>query len=213
MAVVIINPNSTAGMTAAMLGVAKSAAPGLEFIGWTSKDGPPSIQGAEDGTVATAPLLELVQQASDSGAEGIIIGCFDDTALNEAARLARCPVIGIGQAAYHYAALRQWRFSVVTTLAVSTPILEHNISTFGLDSYLGKVRASEVPVLDIEANPTAAAHMITAEALRAEQQDRIDAVILGCAGMVQVVSKVRDALRIATIDPVVAAARCMTWLV
>lgn len=213
MAVVIINPNCTASMTEAMLHQAHRAAPGLEFEGWTSTKGPPAIQGAADGEAATPPLLELVQKATDAGAEGIIIGCFDDTALKEAAKVASCPVVGIGQAAYHLAALRQWRFSVVTTLSVSVPVLSGNIATMGLSGHVARVRASEVPVLDLDAAPEAASAIVLAEARRAVDEDGIDAVILGCAGMVHVVETVRAALEIEVIDPVVAAARSMAWLV
>lgn len=213
MACVIINPNSTETMTEAMLPVALRVAPGLQFEGWTSKDGPASIQGAADGALATPPLLELVAQASAQGAEGIIIGCFDDTGLREAAALAACPVIGIGQASYHFAALRNWRFSVVTTLSVSIPVLEDNIQGAGLGGYLGRVRASEVPVLALEDDPAAAARIVRDEALRAEAEDDIGAVILGCAGMVQVVEAVREALHVPVLDPLECAARCLRWLV
>lgn len=212
MTFVIINPNSTASMTDAMVDAATKAAPGLTFEGWTSADGPPSIQGAADGAAATPPLLELVQQASAKGAQGIIIGCFDDTALTEAAARAACPVIGLGQAAYHFAALQNWRFSVVTTLSASVPVLEQNIKGLGLAQYLGRVRASEVPVLDLEADPDQASLRVLAEAEQAQKHDEIAAVILGCAGMVQVVNTVRSRLQIHTIDPVECAARCMTWL-
>ena len=85
MGVVIINPNSTVSMTQAMLAHARKAAPHQNFEGWTSHDGPPAIQGPQDGDAATKPLLQLVDQASKSGANGIIIGCFDDTALDQAA--------------------------------------------------------------------------------------------------------------------------------
>ena len=148
MAVIIINPNSTCSMTEAMLAQARRAAPKLVFEGWTSHDAPPAIQGTADGEAARAPLLNLVRQASVQGAEGIIIGCFDDTALEEAATIANCPVIGIGQASYHYAALRNWRFSVVTTLSVSIPIIQSNIERYGLGQIVSKVRASEIPVLE-----------------------------------------------------------------
>lgn len=213
MAVVIINPNSTASMTDAMVEMARRSAPGLQFEGWTSRHGPPSIQGAEDGDVATPPLLKLVKEASDAQADGIIIGCFDDTALGHAAALADCPVVGLGQCAYHYAALRNWRFSVVTTLAVSVPILETNIYSMGLGAYVSKVRASDIPVLDLESSPERASAQIVNEALEAQANDNISALILGCAGMVQVVENVERALRIRTIDPVACAARSMTWLV
>ena len=212
MAVVIINPNSTMSMTEAMLAQARRSVPGLAFEGWTSHDGPPAIQGAADGAAASAPLLRLVAQAAAEGAEGIIIGCFDDTALEEAGRVAACPVIGIGQAAYHYAALRQWRFSVVTTLSVSVPIIEGNIARQGLAHLVARVRASEIPVLELERDPSRAGAVVAAEAGRAEREDAVSAVILGCAGMVEVVDAVRATLWTPVIDPVDCAARSMLWL-
>lgn len=212
MAIVIINPNSTEAMTVAMLEAAQSMVPSLEFEGWTSHKGPPSIQGEADGLTAAPYLLELVAKAERGGADGVIIGCFDDTALTEAAALVECPVIGIGQASYHFAALRGWRFSVVTTLSVSVPVLEANVETLGLRRWLGRVRASEVPVLELDASPDAAIPPIRAEALLAQEQDDIDAVVLGCAGMVHVTSALRHALSIPVIDPVEAAAHCMSWL-
>jgi allantoin racemase len=212
MAVIIINPNSTPSMTDAMLAQARRSAPQLAFEGWTSHDGPPAIQGEADGEAARAPLLELVKRASSQGADGIIIGCFDDTALEEAAEIADCPVIGIGQASYHYAALRNWRFSVVTTLSVSVPIIQFNIERHGFGHIVSKVRASEIPVLELEENTTLAGKVVAQEAVAAEQKDGISAIILGCAGMVEVVDAVRSQLSIAVIDPVDCAARCMLWL-
>ena len=210
MTVIVINPNSTEAMTEAMLSAARAFRPGLEFEGWTSRLGPPSIQGAEDGALATPPLLDLVRQAD--GAEGIVIGCFDDTALEEAAKIADCPVIGIGQAAFHFCALRQLRFSVVTTMAVSVPVIERNIARYGLTGHCGRVRASGVPVLDLENDPKAACAPILSEATRACQEDGIDAVVLGCAGMVHVTAALREALPVPVIDPVEAAAGCMAWM-
>ncbi len=199
-------------MTDAMLAAAKAAAPLLHFEGWTSRDGPPSIQGAEDGRAATGPLLERVVEAANAGAEGIVIGCFDDTAVAQAAALAPCAVIGIGQAAFHFCALRHWRFSVVTTLSVSVPVIEGNIASYGLARLCGRVRASEVPVLDLERSPADAAVRIFREADEAVAEDGICAVILGCGGMVHVASSLRAALPVSVIDPVEAAAACIAWL-
>lgn len=212
MAVIVINPNSTASMTKAMLTQARRSAPDLDFEGWTSTDGPEAIQGVADGEAARLPLLRLVERASSQGADGIILGCFDDTALEEAAEIADCPVIGIGQASYHYAALRNWRFSVVTTLSVSTPIIRQNIERQGLAHYMSRVRASEIAVLELEKDPNHAGSVVSNEALLAEQEDEVSAIILGCAGMVEVVDTVRKVLSIAVIDPIECAARCMHWM-
>ena len=213
MSVILINPNSTEAMTDMMVSAASKAAPDLEFAGWTSNDGPPAIQGVADGALAEGPFLKLIAKANDEQADGIIIGCFDDTALAEAARLAHCPVIGIGQAAYFYAALRHWRFSVVTTLAVSVPILEANIARYGLSGYLGRVRASEVPVLDLDREPLLAGDKVAGEAAAAQTEDDVDAIILGCGGMAQVLDKVVQSVEIPVLDPVICAARCFRWLV
>lgn len=199
-------------MTDAMLEAAKAHVPDLSFEGWTSHDGPPSIQGVADGQAAEAPLLELVEKAEEQGARGIVIGCFDDTALVRAARLASCPVVGIGQAAYHFAALKGWRFSVVTTLDVSVPIIERNIHQLGLGGHLGEVRASNVPVLALHEDQDAAEGHILREAQRAATEDGVDSIILGCAGMVNVVQAVRQSVDLPVIDPAVTAAASMRWL-
>lgn len=207
MSYVFVNPNSTEAMTATIVAAARAAAPELEVTGRTSLCGPASIQGAADGEAATPPLLEIVAELDAAGADGIAISCFDDTGLGEAARAARCPVIGIGQAAFHLAAMRSWRFSVVTTLPVSLPVIEANIARYGLAGQCAKLRASGVPVLALEADPDAALSRIVEEAQRAEAEDGADCVILGCAGMSALTARARKALGCPVIDPVEAAAR------
>lgn len=204
--IVLINPNSTMSMTEAMVRTAESAMPGVWFEGWTSHDGPPAIQGRADGDAATPPLLELVSQASEAGASAIIIGCFDDTGLAQARAMAACPVIGIGQAAYHLAALAGDRFSVVTTLGVSVPILEENVRAYGLGRHLARVRASEVPVLALEHDPERAASRVIDEILAAEREDNVQSIVLGCGGMVGIQEHARGRTRTRLIDGVRAAA-------
>ena len=210
--IVLINPNSTASMTKAMLATAKETAPGAHFEGWTSNEGPPAIQGRADGDAAAGPLLNLVTKASAMNAKAIIIGCFDDTALAEAQSTATCPVIGIGQAAYHMAALVGRRFSVVTTLAVSTPILEENIEAYGLSHHLAKVRASDVPVLDLEHDPEAAVEKVVQEILAAEREDDVGTIVLGCGGMVGVAASAAGRSKVRLIDGVRSAAHIASSL-
>ena len=204
--IILINPNSTVSMTDAMLSTARATVPSAEFEGWTSHDGPLAIQGAEDGELAEGPLLKLVAKASDQGASVIIIGCFDDTALDAARDLANCPVIGIGQAAYHLAAIAGGRFSVVTTLDISVPILEANIRSYGLAGQLGRVRASGVPVLALEREAHAATDQVVAEIGKAAREDAVQSVVLGCGGMVDIKQGSTQLSEIRLIDGVRAAA-------
>lgn len=208
--IVLINPNSTVSMTDAMLRTARLTAPGAEIEGWTSHAGPPAIQGRADGDAATPPLLDLVAKASGDGVSAIIIACFDDTALVQARETAACPVIGIGQAAYHMAAMAGDRFSVVTTMAVSIPVLEENIAAYGLAGRLGRVRASNVPVLDLEHDPLSASRRVIDEIIAAEREDDVQTVVLGCGGMIDIAEKSLERTSIRLIDGVRAAAHIAT---
>jgi len=203
--IVLINPNSTDAMTKAMVGTASKA--GVKLTGWTSNDGPAAIQGPEDGAACIPPLLTLVRKASDAGAKAIIIGCFDDTGLDAARDIASCPVIGIGQAAYHIAVLSGRKFSVVTTLEVSVPILEKNIYAYGFTSQLARVRASGIPVLDLETDPAGTADVVVDEIKRAVTEDKVDTVVLGCAGMGHIPAYVGNIGNTRLIDGVTSAAQ------
>jgi allantoin racemase len=210
--IVLINPNSTASMTQAMFATAQTACPMAHIEAWTSHDGPPAIQGPEDGEACIAPLLKLVGQASEQGARAIIIGCSDDTGLDAARAVATCPVIGIGQAAYHFACLAGARFSVVTTLAVSTPILEENILAYGLGWNLAKVRASGVPVLALETDPEASTLKVLDEIRRAQAEDDIQSVVLGCAGMSHIPALAGPEIKVRLIDGVRSAVQIANLL-
>ena len=205
--ILILNPNSTVSMTEAMLETGRRAGVGDRIEAWTSHDGPPSIQGPEDGEVCVPPLLELVKKGSAAGARVLIIGCADDTGLDAARAAASCPVLGIGQAAYHLAALAGPRFSVVTTLAVSVPVLEQNVRAYGLGGQLVAVRASGVPVLELETNPEPAAARVLEEIARAQREDDIQSVVLGCAGMSHIPALAGPEITVRLIDGVSAAVR------
>ncbi|ODM42780.1 aspartate/glutamate racemase family protein, partial [Cereibacter johrii] len=183
MRLLYINPNSSATMTEAVVEAARAAAPGHEILGWTNDEGPPAIQGPEDGAAAVAGILRLLPEARAAGAEAIVLACFDDTGLAEVRAAASCPVLGIGQAAFHLAALLGHRFSVVTTLPVSVPVIEENLRGYGLMGQCGRVRASGLAVLEVEAAAPPTLARLAAEIAVAEAEDGVTAAVLGCAGM------------------------------
>ncbi len=203
--IIIINPNSTASMTEAMVRTARETCPNSSIEGWTSHDGPPAIQGPEDGRACVPALLKLVQKASDAGAQAIVIGCFDDTGLDEAMSIADCPVIGIGQAAYHLAALAGDRFSVITTLPISAPVLEENIKAYGLGHHLGHVHSCGVPVLALETEFESSAKRVLDEIANIQAVDNVQSIVLGCAGMVHIPALAGPEIKVRLIDGVRAA--------
>ncbi|BDA83138.1 Asp/Glu/hydantoin racemase [Aureimonas sp. SA4125] len=204
-----INPNSTASMTDKIAAAARAAAaPDTEIVALTSRTGPASIQGPEDGEAAVPGLLALVAEHADA-VDGFAIACFDDTGLFEARRLTHKPVVGIGEAAFLEARTGGRRFCVVTTLSVSIPVIQENIETYGLAADCIKVRASEVPVLALEREGSAARETVAEEIAQALAEDRPDAIVLGCAGMADLAQAYAARFGLPVVDGVVAAVRLL----
>lgn len=201
-----LNPNSTAAMTDGIVAVARAALPGHDLRGWTSPGGPPAIQGPADGAMAVPFLLEGLATVAGQGAGAAVIACFDDTGLEAAKAASPIPVIGIGEAAYTTAALLGQRFSVVTTLAVSVPVIEGNLRRSGHGGACARVRASGLPVLAVDAGGPAVLQQLGAEIDRAAAQDGIGAVVLGCAGMAPMRASLQRGRSVRIIDGVRAAA-------
>lgn len=212
MRLLVINPNSTASMTEKIGAAARSAAsPGTDIVAVNPIGGPVSIEGYYDEALSVPGLLQVIQ--TSSGFDAVIIACFDDTGLDAARCLTDRPVIGIGEAAYHFASMLANKFSVVTTLARSVPALEHNLQKYGLAARCARVRSSEVAVLELEHAGSDACNRISAEIGRAVEEDRAEAIVLGCAGMADLAGRLADEHGLPVLDGVTCAVRLAEALV
>lgn len=201
MNITIINPNSTSSMTDKIALVAKMvASPDTTIFATNPKNSPASIEGYYDEALSLAPLLQIIETCPRSDA--FVIACFDDTGLDAARCITDKPVVGIGEAAYHMATLIANKFSVITTLERSVPALEHNLHKYGLASRCVRVRAAEVPVLELEDPQSDAGQRIRIEIEGALETDRAEAIVLGCAGMADLADKLSTDCGVPVLDGV-----------
>ena len=207
--IALINPNSTIEMTKSYVRAGTVClGPQMQLKGITNLDGPPSIQGAADGEIAVSGMLSLIK--ANPQMDGFIIGCFDNTGLDEARKLTDKPVIGIGQAAYHMACLTSERFTVLTTLDVSVPVIKENIEELGFSRYCDDVQASGVAVLQLEFQPEIAVPKIKKAIDNIKKQFPDTAVVLGCGGMTNIKFELLKGEKPPQlIDPVTSAIRLM----
>jgi allantoin racemase len=204
MRLLVVNPNTTASMTEKIGAAARRAAsPGTEIVAVNPSSGPASIEGYYDEALSLAGLIDRVAEHPD--AEGIVIACFDDTGLDAVRCMTTAPVIGIGEAAFHFASVLSNRFSVVTTPSRSVPAIEHNLVRYGLASRCAGVRASDVPVLDLEKGDPATRARIVAEIGAAIEIDRAEAIVLGCAGMTDLAASLAEEFGLPVLDGVACA--------
>jgi allantoin racemase len=208
MRILIINPNSTASMTAAIGHAAKqAAAPGTAIAAVNPAGGPAAIQGAEDGLAALPGLFALFEREvmQAHSCDAVIVACFDDTGLKALKARSPVPVVGIGEAGFLAAMLVAERFSVVTTLAVSLPVIEANLEAYGWRGRCAGLHASGVPVLDLEGADAKVVETVAAGIACAVAEDGCDAVVLGCAGMAELAGDMTERFGIPVIDGVAAA--------
>jgi allantoin racemase len=210
--ILVINPNTTASMTRKIGAAAAAAASAGTIVSAVNPDsGPASIEGYFDEAFAVPGLMTEIAKAPDMDA--YVVACFDDTGLDAARCITAAPVIGIGEAAFHVASLIAGKFSVVTTLSRSVPAIEHNLVKYGLSTRCARVRASEVPVLELEEPGSNARHRISDEIARALSEDHAEAVVLGCAGMTDLTDSLAKEHGVPVLDGVVCAVKLCEALV
>src|SRR6478735_4085784 len=153
MRIKVINPNTTAGMTAKIGEAAQAvASPGTEIVAVNPAAGPVSIESHYDEAVSVLGVLEEVRKGEAEGCDGYVIACFGDPGLLAAREIAGGPVVGIAEAAMHAASFIATGFSVVTTLERTRIIAEHLVRNYGMEHHCRRVRATDLPVLELE-NP------------------------------------------------------------
>ena len=214
MRILVVNPNTTASMTARIGAAARAAAAaGTEIIAVNPLSGPVSIEGYFDEAFSVPGMLEEIMRGEAAGVNAHVIACFDDTGLEAARCCAAAPVIGIGEAAFHLASLVAHRFSVVTTLSRSIAAIETNLMKYGLERRCARVRACEVPVLELDNPSSNAREKLSAEIARAKREDSAEAIVLGCAGMADLAASLAHEHDLPVIDGVAAAVKLAEALV
>jgi allantoin racemase len=210
----VINPNTTARMTA-LIGSAASAvaAAGTEITPVQPSFGAPSIECHLDDVWAAAGVAEQVRLGEVESADAYVIACFGDPGLHAARELARGPVIGIAEAAFHAASLVATGFSVVTTLTRTCVIAEHLVLQYGFERRCRGIHGTDIAVLELEDPASDAYARILASAQRALEHDRSGAIVLGCAGMADLCHRLQAALGVPVIEGVAAAVKFAEALV
>lgn len=214
MHIMVINPNSTASMTALIRRSAESCIFPNTLVETVNPIGTPrSIEGYADEAMAIPAMLDLIRQGDARGVQGFVIACFDDLGLAAAREVARGPVVGICQAAVQVAMTISTRFSIVTTLPRSIPIIEDLVASYGATARCRSVRAVDMPVLALELEPEAAESRLLHEIESARDLDRAEVIILGCAGMSDLCNRLAEKSGVPVIDGVIAGVKLIEGLV
>ncbi len=175
--------------------------------------GPVSIESHSDETLAAVGVMDEVRKGELDGYDGYVLACFGDPGLHAAQEIARGPVVGIAQAAFHVASLVGRSFAIVTTLGRTLGRARDLVDEYGFTRQCVAYRACEVPVLGLDEHPEAAYEALLSECRATLEQCDADSIVLGCAGMAGMCERLERELQVPVIDGVAAATALVEGLV
>lgn len=197
MRALLINPNTTAALTARMAGLLRPHLPsGCEIVAATGRFGAPYISTPHDYARGAEAARDAL--ARHPGCDVVMLGCFGDPGLDLLRAASPAPVVGMASAACA-AAARAGRFSIVTGGAHWPAMLTRFVDDIGLGARLASVRATILTGGEIAADPHAALDALAA-CVAACVADGAEAVVLGGAGLAGLAAPLRPRCPVPLID-------------
>ncbi|GAA2795046.1 aspartate/glutamate racemase family protein [Saccharopolyspora taberi] len=205
MRIVLVNANTTEAVTEAIRQQAAAVAgPGTEILAVTPSFGAESVESNFENHLAAVAIMDRVAAIRDPF-DAVVLAGFGEHGKEGLAELLDVPVVDATEAAAHVACLLGRRYAVVTSLRRTLGRIRDRLALAGLAGNCVSVRATGLPVLQLEADPERAAQRLAEEAVLAVDEDGADVICLGCAGMAELASRVEAATSVPVVDGVTAA--------
>lgn len=209
--ITVINPNTSTELTDTIVAAAQAVSgAGVTVVGANPSVGVPSVESHAEEAIAAVGVLEQIREHR-AATDAFVVACFGDTGVQAAREVATCPVVGMTEAALQTACLVAHRFVVITMPPRTIAHSDRVVQALGLEHRCAVV-AVDVPVAELVGGST---HLLDAfaEAARTAIGDGSEAVVLGCAGLADLVQPLSEVLGVPVIDGVAAAVGVATGLV
>ena len=205
MRIALINPNTSAETTAAMVSIAADTAGEQASIeGHTARFGVPLI--TEPGALDRAAEAVAALAPSVVAADAVIVAAFGDPGLAALRAALGVPVTGIAEAGMAEAGVNGRSFAVVTTTPMLVPRIAATAARYGHLGYAGTWTTAGDPVTlmaDAAALETALAKAIGC----AVEEGRAEAVVIGGGPLAMAARALSATAPVTIVDPVSAAVR------
>jgi len=200
MKILIINPNSSKEMTAAIQHSAETFANGeFEVKTLPTPGAPLFIDYYEDAAKAAPGMMQIVRE-NEAEYDAFIVACHCDPNIELIKEITNKPVVGIGESSMKIASMLGHSFSVVSTGERSIPNKHAVIRKYNLEGCAASVRA---PKEDCSCGNDEELFMSAARA--AIDEDMAEVIVLGCAGMTGLDKSMSEKLGVPVLDGVICA--------
>lgn len=211
--ILVVNSNTTEGVTARIADAARAAAsPGTQIEAVTAPFGLPLIVSRADWLVAgPATLAALAQRRGQYDAA--VIACFGDPGLDAAKELLDVPVLGISEAAFHAACMLGRRFGVVSFTAALRPMFEDCLAHHGLAARCAGFRMGPAFAGDPGRVAEERRGLIVTLCRQSVEQDGAEVVILAGGPLAGLAPVIAPEVAVPVVDGTAAAVRLAESLI
>lgn len=199
----VINPNTSAPITARVKALAQAeAGDTIEVDAVTARFGAPYISDRAGAVVAAHAVLDVAKAALDAGdrPDAVVIACFGDPGLKALQETLACPVVGFAEAGLLAAAAEPGPFLVATNGEAWCDMLAELALVMGLSARI-------LTFLSIGDAAARDAELCRAMITEAAERTGAARIVLGGAGLIPILDEVANGMALPLIDPHRAAIR------
>ena len=164
------------------------------------KHGPEAIQSEYDEANVTPFILEEVTLSVQQAYDAIMIYCFSDPALAAAREISTIPIVSIGESSQLFAMGLADRIGILATVDQTIPKIRRKLGARGILSRFPSIRALNIPVLDYD-HPEKVMGQALHVANLMVNQDKIEALILGCGSLFDIKERLEEGLSLPVVAP------------
>ncbi|WP_024806269.1 aspartate/glutamate racemase family protein [Nocardia sp. BMG51109] len=203
----LINPNTNADTTAAMLRLARGAAPtGVRVEAATAPHGAALIHDTATLAGGATAVAEVAERTDAAAYAGLIVAAFGDPGMAEIRATCPVPVTGIAEAGITEAAAGGRRFAIVTTTPGLVPMVRDLVSGYGHAANFLGVHLTAGDAVDLMSDRPRLERAL-ARACEVAAAGRAEAVVIGGGPLAEYAGALRARVGIPIIEPVSAAVR------
>ena len=207
MRILLLNPNTSEGITDRLFAAAREAAsPGTEIVPVTASFGVPYIATRTEAVIGAQAALELMAE-HHGRIDGAIIAAFGDPGLGACRELYDVPVVGLAEAGMLTACMLGRSFAIVTFAQALGAWYQECVQWHRLEARCAGIRMLDQPFESIEGVQEEKTELLVRLAARSVEKDGADVVVLAGAPLAGLAAKVRDRIPVPVVDCAAAAIR------
>lgn len=153
-------------------------------------------------------ISRIAYDSDNNNIDAMVIGCFYDPALEDCREICKNTiVVAPCQASMQVAANIANKFSVIVGQEKWIEQMTERAHRYGFANYLSSMRSINIAANALQCDPEYTIQRIIEEGRKAVEEDKAEALILGCTCNFGLYKTVQEALGVPVIDPLLAAVK------